>query len=187
MGRLAGRQPVDPTDHQLAIPALADERRRGLEPDVEGEVPDAEFPTMADEIRRVMGNVGQVSQLGRSFSWSTARGGGEGRGVEVAVVVRAGQTRITIQESLGRLIGATFGGIGGGLGGGGMGPIMGILFGGMHLPGVAAGAIVRLWFAGVFGMARTTAPEPPISRARPAIVRPAAMDRITAPWAAKRP
>ena len=54
---------------------------------VEGEMPDAEFPTMVDEIRRVMGNVGQVSQLGRSFSWSTVRGGGEGRGVEVAVVV----------------------------------------------------------------------------------------------------
>ena len=71
-------------------------------------------------------------------------------------MVRGGQTRITIQESLGRLIGATFGGIGGGLGGGGMGPIMGILFGGMHLPGVAAVAIVPLWFAGVFGIARTT-------------------------------
>ena len=123
---------------------------------VDGEVPDAEFSLMVDEIRRVMGNVGQVSQLGRSFSWSTVRGPGEGRAVEVAVVVRGGQTRITIQESLGRLIGATFGGIGGGLGGGGMGPIMGVLFGAMHAPGVAAIVAVPLWLASVFGIARTT-------------------------------
>ena len=122
---------------------------------VEGEVPDAEFPTMVDEIRRVMSNVGQVSQLGRSFSWSTVRGGGEGRGVEVAVVVRGGQTRITVQESLGGLIGGIFGGIGGGLGGGGMGPIMGIAFGGLHAP-LAVLGIIPVWLAGVFGIARAT-------------------------------
>jgi hypothetical protein len=123
---------------------------------VDGEVPDAEFPIIVDEIRRLLGNVGQVSQLGRSFSWSTARGAGGGREIEVAVVVRGGQTRITIQERLGNLIGGIFGGIGGGMGGGGMGPIMGILFGGMHAPGVLAAVIVPLWLGLTYSIARTT-------------------------------
>jgi hypothetical protein len=123
---------------------------------VDGEVPDAEFPLMVDEIRRLLGNVGQVSQLGRSFSWSTARGSGTGREIEVAVVVRGGQTRITIQERLGNLIGGVFGGIGGGMGGGGMGPIMGIMFGALHAPGVTAAVVVPLWLAMTYAIARTT-------------------------------
>ena len=40
---------------------------------VEGEVPDSEFPTLVEEIRRVLNHPGQVSQLGRSFSWTSAR------------------------------------------------------------------------------------------------------------------
>src|SRR3989454_2561616 len=42
---------------------------------VEGEVPDSEWLGLVDEIRRVMNNVGQVSQFGRSFSWVAARRG----------------------------------------------------------------------------------------------------------------
>ncbi|HYU10417.1 MAG TPA: hypothetical protein VEK77_13660 [Gemmatimonadales bacterium] len=36
----------------------------------------------------------------------------------MAVSVRRGQTRITIQENMNQLIGAVYGGIGGGMGGG---------------------------------------------------------------------
>src|SRR5207245_4665237 len=86
---------------------------------VEGEVPDSEWLGLVDEIRRVMNNVGQVSQFGRSFSWVAARRGASQRDLEVAVSVRGGQTRITIRENLASLMGAVFGGIGGGMGGGG--------------------------------------------------------------------
>ena len=89
---------------------------------VEGEVPDSEWLGLVDEIRRVMNNVGQVSQFGRSFSWVAARRGASQRDLEVAVSVRGGQTRITIRENLASLMGAVFGGIGGGMGGGGVWP-----------------------------------------------------------------
>src|SRR3989442_369238 len=81
---------------------------------VEGEVPDSEWLGLVDEIRRVMNNVGQVSQFGRSFSWVAARRGASQRDLEVAVSVRGGQTRITIRENLASVMGAVFGGIGGG-------------------------------------------------------------------------
>ena len=119
---------------------------------IEGEVPDSEFPVLVEEIRTVLNHPGQVSQLGRSFSWTTARGASSTRSVEVAVSVRAGRTRITVQESLGNLIGGIFGGIGGGVGGGGLGVAIPA---GIALVG-PAGAIltVPVWLAGVYLSAR---------------------------------
>jgi hypothetical protein len=96
-----------------------------------------------------------VSQLGRSFSWSSSRGHSSRGDVEVAVSVRGGRTRIAVQESLGPLAGAVFGGIGGGMGGGGMGPIMGILAGGLHVHGAMIALVVPLWLATTFVTART--------------------------------
>lgn len=122
---------------------------------VEGELPDTEWQVMVDEIRRSLRNVGQVSQFGRSFSWTATRHGWAPRDLEVAVSVRGGRTHITIQENLGPLLGAVFGGIGAGVGGGGMGPIIGVLFGALHLPGAAVGLVIPLWAAAVFATART--------------------------------
>ena len=121
---------------------------------VDVEVPEAEFPIMVEEIRRILQNVGQVNQLGRSFSWVTARHASSRRDLEVAVSVRGGRTRITIQENLAPVIGGVFGGIGGGMGGGGMGPIMGILGGALHL-GPAVALIVPLWLGATYFTART--------------------------------
>jgi len=121
---------------------------------VDGEVPEAEYPVLVDEIRRVIGNVGQVSQLGRSFTWSTVRGSGT-RNLEVVVTVRGGRTRISMQENLSNLIGGIFGGIGGGMGGGGMGPIIGIMLDGLGLGGGAVGVIMPLWLLTTFATART--------------------------------
>jgi serine/threonine protein kinase len=121
---------------------------------IDGEVPDAEFPTMVEEIRRELRNPGQVSQLGRSFSWLATRGASTRRDLEVAVTVRGGRTRITIREHLGNLIGGMYGGIGGGMGGGGLGPIMGILGGVLHLAPVAFAFIVPVWLVGTFATAR---------------------------------
>jgi hypothetical protein len=121
---------------------------------VEGELPDSEWQVLVDEIRSVLKNPGQVSQFGRSFSWVAARGAGMRRDLEVAVSVRGGRTRITIQEGLSQLIGGVYGGIGGGMGGGGMGPIMGILGGAMHVAGPALALIVPLWLATTYATAR---------------------------------
>jgi hypothetical protein len=122
---------------------------------VEGELPDAEWQVLVDEIRRVLKNAGQASQFARSFSWVAARGSAVRRDLEVAVSVRGGRTRITIQENLSQLIGAVYGGIGGGMGGGGMGPIMGILGGALHVAGPALALIVPLWLATTYATART--------------------------------
>ena len=123
---------------------------------VEGELPPDEFPTLVEEIRRELQHVGQVSQLGWSFSWTMTRSASMRRDVEVGVTVRGGQTRIIVRESLGPLIGAVFGGIGGGLGGGAMGPILGITQGALGLPPITIAVILPLWFGTIFGIARTT-------------------------------
>jgi len=62
--------------------------------EVEGEVPDSEWPGMVDEIRRALNNVGQVSQFGRSFSWVAARRGASQRDLEVAVSEGATMVRV---------------------------------------------------------------------------------------------
>jgi len=119
---------------------------------VDVEVPESEFPVMVEEIRRGLGIVGQVSQLGRSFSWTGSRGTRE---MEVAVSVRAGRTRVTVQENLSNLIGGIFGGIGGGMGGGGMGAIMGILVGALGVSEAVVPVVLPLWLATTYAVART--------------------------------
>ena len=119
---------------------------------VEGEVPDAEFPYLVEEIRRVLGHPGQVSQLGRTFSWTSMRGAGSTRNIEVAVMVRGGRTRISAHESLGALMGGIFGGVGGGVGGGGLGMI--IPLGQALIGGMGPLAIIPLWLASVYAGTR---------------------------------
>jgi hypothetical protein len=121
---------------------------------VEGEVLESDFPVLAEEIRRVMENAGQVGQLGRTFTWTMPRVGGTHRDMEASVSVRAGRTSIRVRENFAPLAGMIFGGIGGGLGGGGLGPILGITLGALGLRGAVAAAIIPAWFATVYGIAR---------------------------------
>jgi hypothetical protein len=123
---------------------------------VMGEVDEADFPILVEEIRIALREVGQVAQLGRSFTWTLNKGSSGTRNIEVAITVRAGRTRIIVTEALGNLIGAIYGGIGGGLGGGGMGPLMGGLFGGLKLPGEAALIVLPVWLSLVYLTARTS-------------------------------
>jgi serine/threonine protein kinase len=155
--RAVGRAPtpaaleVSPTNHFIGGPT-----RLFIEREIDGELPDAEFPTLVEEIRRILSDVGQVSQLGHSFSWISSRGGKwRPQDLEISVSVRNGRTRIRARENLSALIGSTFGGIGGGMGGGGMGPIMGTLFGGLHVPGILALFVVPAWLGITFITART--------------------------------
>ena len=122
---------------------------------VEGELPDTEWQVLVDEIRRVLKNPGQISQFGRSFSWVAGRSPGIRRDLEIAVSVRGGRTRITIQEGLSQLIGAVYGGIGGGMGGGAMGPMIGIFAGALHIAGPAIALMVPVWLGITYATART--------------------------------
>jgi serine/threonine protein kinase len=122
---------------------------------IEGELDEADFGLMVEEVRRVMQEAGQVSQLGKSFTWILSRGTSGTRNVEIVVSARSGRTRITVQENMNNLLGAMYGGIGGGVGGGGLGPVMGALFGGLGLPGAAAIIAVPAWLAIVYGIARS--------------------------------
>jgi len=135
---------------------------------VEGELPESEYATVVEEIRRVLRNAGQVSQFGRSFSWIAARGSAIRRDLEVAVSVRRGQTRVTIQENLNQLIGAVFGGIGGGMGGGGMGPILGVGVGALHLVGAAVITVVPVWLGITYLTARAVYRRSSMKRLREA-------------------
>src|SRR3989441_9478557 len=135
---------------------------------IEGELPESEYATVVEEIRRVLRNAGQVSQFGRSFSWIAARGPAIRRDLEVAVSVRRGQTRVTIQENLNQLIGAVFGGIGGGMGGGGMGPILGVGVGALHLVGAAVITVVPVWLGITYLTARAVYRRSSMKRLREA-------------------
>jgi hypothetical protein len=119
---------------------------------VEGELAETEFLYVVEEIRRSMGSAGQVSQLGRSFTWSMGKTP-TNRNAEVSVSVRAGRTRIIINETLGSLAAAVFGPIGGGMGGGGSGMLVAILEGALHTPGPLLVAI-PLWLLATYGTAR---------------------------------
>jgi hypothetical protein len=121
---------------------------------VEGELHEADYEVLVDEIRRGTNHVGLVSQLGRSFSWAVTRSQATRRDLEVAVSIRGGQTRITVREGLGPLMGAIFGGIGGGMGGGGMGLVMGTIAAFNAFAWLPV--VVPLWLLTTYGVARTT-------------------------------
>lgn len=119
---------------------------------VEGELAESEFLYVVEEIRRCLGSAGQVSQLGRSFTWSMTKNP-TNRNTEVTVSVRSGRTRITINETLGNLAGAVYGPIGGGMGGAGSGIMVAIFEGALHMPAVLI-AVIPLWLLATYGTAR---------------------------------
>ena len=151
--RLGASAPTPPEANRRNI-VIGGPTRLLIERVVEGEVPEGEFPLMVEEIRRWLNRPGQVSQIGRTFSWTASGAAGSTRNTEVAVSVRGGRTYISLREGLGNLIGGIFGGIGGGMGGGGLGPIIGIFSGFSTAAGVMA--IVPFWLATVYAVARTS-------------------------------
>ena len=135
---------------------IAGPTRLSFERVLDGELPEEEYETVVDEIRQILQDAGQVTQFGRSFTWSAARPGsnsGVRRSLEITVSIRSGRTRITVQESLANLIGGVYGGIGGGMGGGGMGPMLGIAAGALHL-GPLTVLLVPVWLGITYATAR---------------------------------
>jgi len=126
-----------------------------LDREVEGEVPEAEFIALVEEMRRTTNNVGMAGTLGRSLAWhtTTVAAGAAARDVHVTVTPRNGRTRIHVEEKLGPLVGAYFGGLVGGWGGGGSGAAMGIGMGALNSP-VAAVTLVIANLAAAYFTAR---------------------------------
>jgi serine/threonine protein kinase len=153
--RSGTRTPTAPVDGTQPNVWLNGPTRIALERVVRGELPESEYTTLVDEIRSHLKAGGQVSQLGRSFTWSPARSEYLKRDLEVIVTVRGGWTRITILENMKALAGSVFGGIGGGMGGGGMGPIVGVGIGALGLNPLFLIGLIPAWLTGVYATART--------------------------------
>ncbi len=80
------------------------------------EVPNGAFDGLLPIIQSLLALRFQVSQVGRTLTW-TANEPDSSRRVEVIVSVHAGQTRVLVEERLGALAGGLFGGVVGGFGG----------------------------------------------------------------------
>ena len=160
---LVRRAAVDLDTRTTAVepsPVLGAARTLRLERTIRGELPEEEYETLIEAIRRAYADNGYVSVLGRTLAWSSSPAGhrrAHGRAINVSVQVRAGRTTIRIEESLRTLAGGIFGGIMGGLGGGGSGIALGVGLGALGSPLIAAGLIAGfvggsyLIARGVFG------------------------------------
>jgi hypothetical protein len=67
---------------------------------VDGEVPERDLDVLAEVIRRELNDVGNVSALGRSLTWSSSQ---KERQVRVSVFVRGGRTTIRVSERMAQL------------------------------------------------------------------------------------
>jgi eukaryotic-like serine/threonine-protein kinase len=109
---------------------------------IEGELRPDGFEEIADEVRRMLGEMVTVSAVGRTLTITTASSGGGRKSVtprflQVTVSSRNGRTQVHAFENLQQLAGATFGGMMGGLGMGGGGMMMGGVMGATQNPAIA--------------------------------------------------
>lgn len=115
-----------------------------LERSFDGELSIDDYEPLVGEIRRSIGEPGQVSVLGRTMSWTAAEAAsrmhrGRRRSLTVTLSARHGRTTLRIEESFGQLAGGVFGGIVGGFGGGGTGAAIGVGIGALHSVLIATG------------------------------------------------
>ena len=113
VARGSGSAPVAPPNRFLGAP-----NRIIVERMVDGELAEDDYPTLVDEIRMTIGNVGQSSTLGRSLAWRTSNPPGSAtRNVHASFTPLGNRTRIRLEETLGPLAGGLFGGLMGAIGG----------------------------------------------------------------------
>ena len=133
---------------------------------VDGEVSEAEYPTMVDEIRLTVGAQGQSSTLGRALAWRTVGNQHQpSRSLTVSISPAGGRTRILIDESLTPGAGAIFGGLMGGLGGGGGFMGFGLTMAAFHNP-IAGFAVLLSAVGGGFFTARGLFRKTGVKRSR---------------------
>src|SRR5512140_754737 len=124
-----------------------------LERTVPIEVPAQAFEQLLPEIQHVLGDVGNVSVLGNTFTWTSANQH-NGSATQVTVARRAGEVELRATARLGGVAGGLLGGIGGGVGGGfGPAATMGA-YALTHSAPVAAAAAVGV-VGGALFLART--------------------------------
>jgi serine/threonine protein kinase len=71
---------------------------------IEGEIAETGYQVLVNEIREAFDTPGQVSQLGRSFTWAVSFGGPPWRDLGVSFTLRGGYTQITLRENLLQLL-----------------------------------------------------------------------------------
>ncbi len=126
----------------------------GCERVVEGEVGEAVYDDILDEIQAAFSTEGQASTLGRSMTWRTENPvAGKRRALQVRVTSRGGQTRIQVQERLGELATALYSGILVGGGVGGVATILGIGLGWLGA-GLEAGVLSAVWLPSMYALTR---------------------------------
>jgi serine/threonine protein kinase len=102
--------------------------------DIEGELSETGFEEVADEVRRVLGQVVNVSAVGRTLSVSMGAPGAGGRPgtpprlLQLHIASRNGRTTVRGFEDLSPIAGGIFGGLMGGIGMGGGMAVMGSMF-----------------------------------------------------------
>jgi serine/threonine protein kinase len=121
---------------------------------VRGEMAEAAYDDIVDEIQATLSTEGKVDKLGKSLTWRTAKPAlGKARAVQVRVTSRGGQTRIQIQERLFEHAWTNFS-IVWGLGAGGIGAALGV---GLGVPLGAPEVAVLLaagWAGGMYALSR---------------------------------
>ena len=123
---------------------------------VDGELSENELAEVGDELRRALGEFGQVSAVGRSLTFTSSAIGNSGtpRKLQVSVTTRGGRTTLRAYEDIGQLAHGVIWGVTGGVGGGLGAVLTGVMMGATH----AAGApFIPLVFLGVGTTAYTIA------------------------------
>lgn len=99
-------------------PLVGAHTRLEFEVTIPGELADADFEDVADEIRRSIGDVGTLNNIGRSVTWTSFGTPTSQRKLQLTVSSRNGCTGVRGFEDLSQLMGGIFGGVIGGVGGG---------------------------------------------------------------------
>ena len=137
-------------------PLLGAHNKLELEAVIDGEVSQTVLEECIDDIRRKFGEVGNVSSLARSVTFSPAWASGNSgvsRRLQISIASRNGRTTIRAYEDLTALTGGIFGGIMGG-GGAAAGFVsFGVIMANLHLPILAASALATA-LGGSYGVAR---------------------------------
>ena len=124
------------------------------EAEVRGQLSPSDYDVVAQTIRVMMGEPGNVNALGRTLSWSPTVRQNQRR-VQVSVTIAGAKTLIRAEERLDELAGPLFGGIMGG-GGAVLGAVsIGVTHGALRLPGVVSVAVVGGIVGAGFLLART--------------------------------
>lgn len=122
---------------------------------VDGELSDLDLEDVADEIRRSVGDVGNVQSIGRSVTWTSYASPTSQRKLQLSVSTRGGRTVIRGFEDLSQMSGGIFGGITGGVGGGVGGATFGITMAATKGAFLIAGPAFAAVVLGAYGLART--------------------------------